>query len=471
MATFGIDLITQKEYLFTFSGLKGDTGASGVTTIIYSGLTVFTGVTPTVVNSWYAGNTQYVSIYTPSGATGAQGVSGATGASGYTPTLSFTGSGSTVVNYSRIGNDYFVNIYAPSGATGAQGETGASGLTVVNYYTFLPSGGTRIGVGTGNTITIYSPTGGSGNFSGYTFVESGGTQINVSGNIVTIYSAVPTGTTVTWNDVTGKPDLVLTSTFTGHTNNLNIHYPQSGITITESQVTNLVQDLAGKSNSGHTHSYTGLTITDKPTFTGSGGTTVVLNGGNYVIYSTTPTGTTASWNDVINKPSWLLGTTLQAFETGHTHSQYITGSTATAPIIIQLIDVSGDTDVNVISGVSINWTTQEISGSSYLFTGGSRIHITQSGVYDIAYAMNVYNQSGGTKNIGTVIRKNSSVDITATSSTSQMINIENKSGTNLMPHYKVNLLSGDYVELIAFRIGDVGVALTKPNGSWITMIK
>jgi hypothetical protein len=43
------------------------------------------------------------------------------------------------------------------------------------------------------------------------------------------------------------------SNLTGHTSDSTIHFKQSGITIAERQVTNLVLDLAGKSSTGHTH--------------------------------------------------------------------------------------------------------------------------------------------------------------------------------------------------------------------------
>ena len=46
-------------------------------------------------------------------------------------------------------------------------------------------------------------------------------------------------TGVTWNDVTNKPDLTLQSDFTGHTSDLTIHFVQSGISITESQISDL----------------------------------------------------------------------------------------------------------------------------------------------------------------------------------------------------------------------------------------
>lgn len=59
------------------------------------------------------------------------------------------------------------------------------------------------------------------------------------------------------NDITGFTTTAtfngLKNSFTGHTGDTTIHYKQSGITINQSQVTDLVTDLAGKSGTGHTH--------------------------------------------------------------------------------------------------------------------------------------------------------------------------------------------------------------------------
>jgi len=60
---------------------------------------------------------------------------------------------------------------------------------------------------------------------------------------------------VTWNDVTNKPDLTLQADFTGHTSDLTIHYPQSGISITESQIS----DLGDYALQSAINTYTGTT--------------------------------------------------------------------------------------------------------------------------------------------------------------------------------------------------------------------
>ena len=94
-----------------------------------------------------------------------------------------------------------------------------------------------------------------------------------------------------WHDI-----YTLNSSFSAHTGNTNIHFTQAQICIPQSQISGLTTTLAGKSNTGHTHSqysltghthsYTGSTITNKPIFVGSGGTTVTLvNNNQYRICS------------------------------------------------------------------------------------------------------------------------------------------------------------------------------------------
>ena len=141
------------------------------------------------------------------------------------------------------------------------------------------------------------------------------------------------------------------------------------------------------------------------------------------------------------------------------------------PKQLQLKDISGGTEVNLISGVSINWTTEEYSGTSLNFSGGSRIYIQETASYQISYVLNVENQTGGRKNIGTVIRKNKIDDITEMSSASYSRNVSNDASTNQIPSYKVDLVVGDYFELYGFRIGTSGSVLTVPNGSWIKVEK
>jgi hypothetical protein len=149
----------------------------------------------------------------------------------------------------------------------------------------------------------------------------------------------------------------------------------------------------------------------------------------------------------------------------------VTGITENAAL--QLIDTTGGQQVNNVQATPISWDTEVFSGTSLNYTGGSRIYIQGVGtnVFDISYVVNVNNDTGADKNIGTVIRKNSNEDVTPMSSASFSSNLQNDSSTNVMPNYLVSLTAGDYIELVAFRIGFAGNVFTKENGSWIKIQK
>jgi len=147
----------------------------------------------------------------------------------------------------------------------------------------------------------------------------------------------------------------------------------------------------------------------------------------------------------------------------------VTGITENTPL--QLMDTVGGQQVNNIIATPIDWTTIVFSGTSLSYTGGSRIYIQAKATYDISYVLNVNNDTSGDKNIGTVIRRNSSEDITPMSSASFSSNVQNDSSTNIMPNYLVDLNNGDYIELVAFRIGYTGTVYTKENSAWIRIQK
>lgn len=140
------------------------------------------------------------------------------------------------------------------------------------------------------------------------------------------------------------------------------------------------------------------------------------------------------------------------------------------PQAMQLIDTVGGINVNNIQPTPIVWTSG-ITGNSLYFSGGSRIYIQDTGMYGISYALNVNNGSNSGKNIGSVIRKNGNTYITPMSTTSMIIDGVNDSGTNIMPEFILNLLDGDYIELVAFRIGTNGLVFNIANGTWIKIHK
>jgi len=151
----------------------------------------------------------------------------------------------------------------------------------------------------------------------------------------------------------------------------------------------------------------------------------------------------------------------------------LSGSTISVslPKAIQLVDGVGGINVNNIAGTPIDWTTTVFSGTSLSYTGGSRIYIEDDGLFGVSYVLNVNSDSNSDKNIGTVIRKNGDTDITPMSSASFSSNFQNDSSTNSMPENLITMISGEYIELVAFRIGYAGVVYTVSEGSWIKIEK
>ena len=129
--------------------------------------------------------------------------------------------------------------------------TGAVG----NIGTFLANGNLE-----DSGYAIADLTGGTS----YTFVGSGGTQVFEDGNQITIYSTVPSGTTVAWGDITGtlsaqtdlqnalnaKTDVSLFNNYTGTTDTR-----LQGI---ESDITYLSCQTDNKLNTTIFSTYTGI---------------------------------------------------------------------------------------------------------------------------------------------------------------------------------------------------------------------
>lgn len=233
--------------------------------------------------------------------------------------------------------------------------------------------------------------------SGITITESqvSGLTASLAGKSGTGHTHSQYLTGVTWNDVTDKPDVALNADLTGltqtvnsHTGDTSIHFKMSDITgFTSSNDFNTftgttlpnnyynqteVDNLISGFTTGYTFVESGATQISvvgnqvtiySPTPTGGTGSTVTLvgsgatevtqSGSTWIIYSPTPTGGTGSgsWNDVTDKPAWLSGTTLSAFEAQHSHD------TLYQPILASLMTVTGTTDIiaNTDSGKVIKY--------------------------------------------------------------------------------------------------------------------
>lgn len=342
-------------------------------------------------------------------------------------TFQILGSGNTIVT-NPSGNTWIV--YTPSGTS----------------YSYVGSGNTTV-TQSGNTYIIYSPTGGT---SSITLSGSGNTTVTQSGNTWIIYS--PTGGTgvSSWNDLTDKPSWLSATTlsafqtghthaqyalqsgintytgttapltfankidFNNHTGDTTIHYPQSAITITESQVTNLVNDLAGKSNTGHTHSQylTGITCIDV-----TGCTDGLYANISHIHAISDVTGLQTALDDKSN--------------TGHTHSQYLTGITCS--------DITGCTD-GLYALIAHTHAISDVTGLQAALDGKSDTGHTHS-QYALQTAIDTYtgttapltfanitnfnNHTGDT----TIHFKQSGITITESQVTNLVTDLASKSNT------------------------------------------
>ena len=168
-------------------------------------------------------------------------------------------------------------------------------------------------------------------------------------------------TGVTWNDVTNKPDLTLQADFTGHTSDLTIHYPQSGISITESQISDFGDYALESDFTGHTSDLTihfvqsGISITesqisDLQAYTLTGTTQALSDAFD------TYTGTTAP-------ASFLPITGLTGYWNSGQTVDYVTGYTPTLEWGNITGSISGQTDLwSYLSGGTGGGTWGTITG-------------------------------------------------------------------------------------------------------------
>ena len=156
-----------------------------------------------------------------------------------------------------------------------------------------------------------------------TVTGSGDTTVTLSGNTYVVYSE--SGDEAVWGNITGtlsdQTDLQTALNlktnqvdFTGHTSNTDIHFPMSGISITESQISDfgvyaLQSTVTGLTSNFNSHTgdtsihfeMSGITITrsqisDFITIVGSGDTTVTLSGNTYIV--NTDAGDEAIWGNI-----------------------------------------------------------------------------------------------------------------------------------------------------------------------------
>jgi len=339
------------------------------------------------------------------------------------------------------------DIYLFSGDFTGSGSTPTSGSTYpqVNVYGDLPSAGS---VATGQ---IYVVRNGSGDY---------------------VLNRKPSGfyisTGSVWRFLGETPDYFRSDNFQVYDasdNTKGLEFVVSGVS------TNVFRQLTVQDSDG-TIAYladldTKVNLSAFQDFTGTTAPATYLTIADFTSYTadteTRFTGYTATTLSLINAKQDQLVAGDNISIVGNVIS--VTGITSNSAL--QLYDNSGGTNVNTITPTTIDWTTQAFSGTALNYTGGSRIYIQSNGIYGISYVLNVKANSRSDKNIGTLIRKNGDTDITPMSTTSFSSNYQNDNSTNTMPESLVSLEGGDYIELIAFRIGYAGTVNTVAGGSWI----
>lgn len=204
-------------------------------------------------------------------------------------------------------------------------------------YNFVASGSTVVEQN-GKDVIIYSAV----PDTALEFVASGSTQINRNDNIITIFS--PSVDTSTFLSITDFNQYVL---------DLNINQY-----ITDTEMTTILQTL-------NTEIGTKASILDVENIVDTYLSYYYTKAEIDLIIANLPSGGggISSWNELENKPVWLNYTTLNGFESGHTHSYNDLRDKPTIPTLLsQLTNDSNyitlndiptiPTDVNQLSDVS-----------------------------------------------------------------------------------------------------------------------
>jgi hypothetical protein len=190
----------------------------------------------------------------------------------------FIASGETVITQVQTGNLVDVTIYNPSGSSTTWGMivgditnqtdlyTILTGMTAdilanaqcctgntaaIDYHYSQFTGLTQyistliVPAITGNTQDISDLSGAFDSHTGNTLIHFEKTDISYNDlqDLPSLFSG-------DYDDLTNKPDLTLQADFTGHTSDLTIHFAQSGISITESQISDLGAYITGVTSVG-----------------------------------------------------------------------------------------------------------------------------------------------------------------------------------------------------------------------------
>jgi len=328
--------------------------------------------------------------------------------------------------YSSGGNTFaraidFVNPYVTSGAfmfieTGS--THAASGWVLV----------TQDPINVGTTDLVFTQFSDAGSYQA-------GIGIDISGNAISVDGASLAGNSISW---------------TGNTFNVD----------TETGTLNIA--LGNKLNVSDFNIYSGVTntrisgIESDVTYI-SGITDTKLNTSDFNTYSGV---TDTRLSDIENDITYISGVTDTKLDT-----DIFTGYTAsTEPNEIFLIHTGG-TNINTIAVTAIGWDSVEVSGTSFLWSGGTDIWVKEAGDYELSYNIPFNANTNRNIAIGSNIIKNNSVVIDLTASAGGGTTNTGGAGSVSLSTVILTLALNDKLTLGTFRTEQSGTVLSSATGS------
>ena len=137
-----------------------------------------------------------------------------------------------------------------------------------------------------------------------------------------------------------------------------------------------------------------------------------------------------------------------------------TASTKNVDKKIQVVSIS-TANANTVAVTKIDWDSAPVSADTYLFSGGTSVWIKSPGKYEAQYHVLLNNDAANqTHSIGGSLLKNGTTE--EYTSTAGMIVGPNMKAELSLPPTVLTLAANDKLELVVFRIGNIGnVTLVK----------
>lgn len=135
----------------------------------------------------------------------------------------------------------------------------------------------------------------------------------------------------------------------------------------------------------------------------------------------------------------------------------------------QAYSTTGGLDINTNSPTAIPFNSEMIKDAVFEhsnYINPSRVLVLMTGLYKISY--NISYAGSGRRNVRCYARKNGSIDIIPSASSSYVNSSTDSDGTNAAS-FMIQLNTNDYVEIVGIRSGTSGSAVTIANQCWIML--